>query len=310
MQGRLDFADPEVVFNYLFGNDEFMKRFHKKINHDPYAEASIWNKNNEREVKYIASAEAPKMISKLTGESFPVKEVQKYFKNRNCYTITCDPVIESPSGDRFVTYAETVLLPDESGGCAVTSNVTLEFKGGIWGLEGAIESFMEGKARTTFDQWMTTAKLFCQEKLAQAGAGEPDGNHECFFDAEEVADDNSISYTQTPDRPTPANRILSRFRSTFSGATDNTLGLDTYFTQTILREVNDIQISCEAIKGHLVKLNTNMLKMEEDISFVRSAFERQQASISRSRQLTLLGVGMATGFALGFMCARLKRQVH
>lgn len=66
-----------------------------------------------------------------------MRETQKCMKNGDCYTIMCTPRIDSPSGDRVVTYVETVLSPDESGGgCTITSNITLECKGGLWGLEG------------------------------------------------------------------------------------------------------------------------------------------------------------------------------
>ena len=57
----------QTVFNILFGNDEFTKRFHKKFNYDPDAEASSWNEHNERVVKYVASTQAPKMIAKVAG---------------------------------------------------------------------------------------------------------------------------------------------------------------------------------------------------------------------------------------------------
>eukprot|EP00250_Pteridium_aquilinum_P012667 c20864_g1_i1 orf=599-1555(-) len=311
VQGTLDFAGPEAVFDILFGSDEFMKRYHKKINSDPHAEASSWNKNHEREVKYIAISEAPKMITKLIGESFPVREAQKYIKNGDCYTIACAPRMDSPSGDRFVTLAETILSPDESGGgCAITSNVTLECKGGVWGLEGAIESFMEGRARIGFDRWLTIAKLFCQEKLAMAGAQEIDDNHECFFDAaQEVSVDSTLlADAQMPDHSTPVGRIFSRVREALSTSSDNAPGLDAFFMRTVLRDVNDIHMSCGALKGHLEKLNAKMLKVEDDLALVRLALERQNVVISKRRQLTLLGAGFAAGFGVGFMYLRLKKQ--
>ena len=95
LKDNIDFIPPETIFNILFGNDEFTKRFHKKFNYDPDAEASNWNEYNERVVKYVASTQAPKMIAKVVDDLFPVTEVQRYCKKGNSYKLPCSPVIGS-----------------------------------------------------------------------------------------------------------------------------------------------------------------------------------------------------------------------
>lgn len=311
MQGRLEFAGPEIIFNHLFGDDQFIRSFHKKINHDPYAEASCWNINGEREVKYMASSEAPKMIMKLVGaDSFPVKEVQKYTRNGSSITISCEPVIESTGGDRFITCAETILSPDERGGCAVTSNVILEFKGGLWGVEGAVEGFMESKARTTFDDWMMTARLFCQEKLGLSMKKEEENNQEEYFDAEDRELINAVSSTGTSDHPsdcTSLNRIFSRFRSALLGNQEGP-GLNMFFVRTMSKDISDIQICCDASRSHLEKLNAKMLKMEDNLASITSLLERQPTSVSSGNEWTMFGLGVAVGLATGFIYLQARKH--
>ncbi|KAI5075597.1 hypothetical protein GOP47_0009673 [Adiantum capillus-veneris] len=329
MQGSLDFAGPEVVFDILFGNDEFMRRYHKKINSDPHAEASSWSKDQEREVKYVASTEVPKVMKKLIGESFPVTEVQTFHKSGDSYTIRCIPTVDSPSGDLFSTEAETVLAPDASGGCAITSNVTIEYRG-VW-FNGPIETFMEAKARTGFEQWLTLAKLFCQEKLAVMNAEEIDDNDEGFFDAEEALFDNTSSVAPS-DSVTPMNRIISRFKAAFSTSTD----IDAFapansnnrrasandieqLTTKVLKVEDDL--SCArlawerkqlALRGHVEQLNTKLLKMEEDLALVRLSWEKQQGVAFKRRQSAVVGASLAAGFAagvaVGYLYLRAKRQ--
>jgi hypothetical protein len=83
----------QTVFNILFGNDEFTKRFHKKFNYDPDAEASDWNENNERVVKYVATTQAPRMIAKIAGKTlgfsgiFSVIILNLLHKNKLCCLI-------------------------------------------------------------------------------------------------------------------------------------------------------------------------------------------------------------------------------
>lgn len=348
MQGRMDVAGPEVVFDILFGSDEFMRRYHKKVNSDPHAEATSWSKSQEREVKYVATTEVPKMMQKLIGESFPVTELQRFQKNGDCYTITCVPRMESPSADQFVTEAETILAPDASGGCAITSNVTLEYCG-AW-FKGPVESFMETRARAGFDKWLELAKLFCQEKLAITSAPQDiDVNSERFFDAEESISspiDGTVpvvpgnvtpiegTMSVVPESFTPINRIISRFKAAFSASTDSdSQVLDSSFMRTASHEAHDLEqlatkmlkveddLVCarqawerkqRALKEHVDLLNTKLSKIEGDLASVKLAWERQQGVVSRRRQATLVGASFAAGFAagltVGYWYVRTKRQ--
>lgn len=312
MQGRLEFAEPETIFCYLFSDDKFIKGYHKKINYDPYAEASCWNKDGEREVRYVAALAAPKMIAKLAGgDSFPVKELQRYSRNGNCYTISSEPLICCPGGDRFMTYVETVLSKDERGGCAVTVNITVEFKGGLWGLEGAIESFMESKARTTFDEWMLTARLFCEAEMGMSKAEDDEVNEE-YFDANDVAPVSDVaSCTGASEQPidgTPVHRIFSRFKVAFLGNQQSPSGLKMFCAQTVLRELNHIQISCDASRGQLEKLNAEMLKLKDDLASMRSVLERQHVSVSNCNHWSMFGLGIATGVAVTYVYLHARRQ--
>ncbi|MCO5600741.1 hypothetical protein L7F22_054856 [Adiantum nelumboides] len=317
-----------VVFNILFGTDEFMRRYHKKINSDPHAEASSWSKDQEREVKYVATTEVPKVMQKLIGDSFPVTELQSFHRNGDCFTIACIPRMESPSADLFHTEAETVLAPNSNGGCAITSNVTLEYRS-VW-FNGPIESFMEAKARTGFDQWLTLAKLFCQERIAVPSAPKVEDNDEGFFDAQEVLCDNNLS-AGLLDSSTPFNRIVSKFKAAFSTATDSgAYGLDSssrrvstddieQLTTKVLRVEDDLacaRLAWErkhrALTEHVGQLNTKLLKMEGDLALVRLSWEKQQSVVLKRRQSALVGAGFAAGFAagiaVGYLYLRTKRQ--
>jgi hypothetical protein len=204
---------------------------------------------------------------------------------------------------------------------------------------GTIENFMECKAKSTFDEWMTLAKLFCQEKLAFGvmDAGERcllDENQDYYYDA----DDTSTSFStispelhmngvippvQKTDQSRVANGILSRFRSVFSNTTDAMPITDASSLQIYFQEMSDIENSCQCVRRHMKNLNAEMLQMDEnvkrmkeeilqirdDIHGMRLAMEKkeQQVLISRREGLTL-AAGLATGFALGYAYMKVRSR--
>ncbi|KAH7447458.1 hypothetical protein KP509_01G107800 [Ceratopteris richardii] len=320
-KGNLEFAEPEEVFNILFGNDEFVKKYHKKINSDPHAEASCWNKNQEREVIYVASVDVPATLQRLAGNSFPVRELQRFEKCDDSYIITSLPKMDSSAGGYFVTEAETVLAPDENGGCAITSNVTLEYRG-AW-FKGAVETFMEMKARTGFDEWLTLAKLFCQEKLMKSCSPEINDDDECFFDAEEVQSHDALLIAHDSN---VANFLSESMENVSHPFKPHSMG-------TVVESVTDIEqlakrllnledkVSStrimseerEDLKRFMEHLNSKMMQIEEDAAFVRQTLGRQQDMAFKWRKSVLFSTflaGFAAGVTVGVMFVRLKKQTR
>ena len=200
---------------------------------------------------------------------------------------------------------------------------------------GTIENFMESKARSTFDEWMTLAKLFCQEMLALCVIEDErhlsNENLDYFYDVGDTLTSFStpssgvkmngvLSPMQKTDQTRVANGILSRFKSVFSTATES---MDASCMQIILREMNEIEISCRVVQGHVEKLNVEMLQMDDnvkkmneemlkiryDIQCMRLVMEKKQDQvlIPRREGLTLV-VGLATGFALGYAYMKVRSR--
>lgn len=63
----------QTAFSFLFGDDRFVKRYHKEQNEDPYAEVSSWTADCCRTVKFAAPLNAPNVIKKVIGKLWPAK---------------------------------------------------------------------------------------------------------------------------------------------------------------------------------------------------------------------------------------------
>ena len=195
---------------------------------------------------------------------------------------------------------------------------------------------MECKAKSTFDQWMTLAKLFCEEKFAVCVVNEDerrlsDESQDYFYDADDTSTsfstpspgvhmDGVIPPMQKADQSRVPNGILNRFRSVFSSTTT----MDASSIQIILREMNEIEISCRAVQGHVEKMNVEMLQMDEnvkkmnkemlqirdDIQSMRLAMAKKQEEVLMPRREGLiLFVGLATGFALGYAYMKARNRL-
>lgn len=58
----------QIAFSFLFGDDRFMKRYHREINGDPNAEVSRWSGDGRRHVAFVTPLNTPSALRKLVGE--------------------------------------------------------------------------------------------------------------------------------------------------------------------------------------------------------------------------------------------------
>jgi hypothetical protein len=59
----------QAVFSFLFGDDQFMRLYHKEANEDPDAEVTCWTAAGERTVCFSAPLNAPALVRKFIGNS-------------------------------------------------------------------------------------------------------------------------------------------------------------------------------------------------------------------------------------------------
>ncbi|CAM6122635.1 unnamed protein product [Calypogeia fissa] len=254
LQGCIDCMEPQAAFSFLFGDEQFVKRYHKEQNEDPDAEVSSWTDDCSRTVKFAAPLDAPNVIRKVIGvDTLKVTEVQKYSRVGNSFTVTSDPTVEHPNG--FRSRAEMVLYLAESGkGCAVSITATFECKAAVWGIQGTIESFMESRARKSFLGWLKLARQYCMEQLSLATGLPYTGNEEGdksesdiseyeFFDLSEVDEKEFFS--------SGGSRTLGDIYS--QGGVD---GLQNWLRQSVTRQLNSLHITSDASRSHIEELNS------------------------------------------------------
>jgi hypothetical protein len=58
----------QAVFSFLFGDDQFMRRYHKVVNEDPDAEISSWTADGKRTVRFTAPLNAPALVRRFIGK--------------------------------------------------------------------------------------------------------------------------------------------------------------------------------------------------------------------------------------------------
>ncbi|KAL3691156.1 hypothetical protein R1sor_004807 [Riccia sorocarpa] len=305
LHGFIECVEPQAAFSFLFGDDSFVKRYHKEMNEDPYAEVSSWTADGQRTVKFLAPISAPNVIKKVIGvDTLRVTEVQQCVTVGNQFTVKSDPTIESPKG--FKTVAEMLLTAAESGkGTTVYITATLECKAGVWGVQGTIENFMEMKAKKSFLGWLKLARQYCQEQVALAtglpftvseGGALGEESDDEFFDFSE--EDEKVLALSSESRS--LGLIYSR---------EGEAGLQNWLTGHVTGQLNGIRVTCDASRSHLEHLNRKLQKLEEDIGVVQRHLEHGMI-VPQSLVWGLVGMGVATGVLLGVGHMYLKAQAH
>eukprot|EP00246_Nothoceros_aenigmaticus_P007381 TRINITY_DN21137_c0_g1_i1.p1 TRINITY_DN21137_c0_g1~~TRINITY_DN21137_c0_g1_i1.p1 ORF type:complete len:314 (+),score=55.72 TRINITY_DN21137_c0_g1_i1:198-1139(+) len=306
LHSHIDFVQPQAAFSFLFGDHRFIKKYHKEVNEDPNAEVSSWSADGRRSVRFSAPLNAPAVVNKLVGaDSLKVTETQEYTRSGNYFKITSDPVIENPGGERFSSVGEIILQPGrDEDGTFVTINLVLEFKAGVWGVQGTMENFMEGQAKKSFKGWIKMAVAFCEEELAYATkpVHTIDDDDAEFYDPED---------TQSTDMH-PQDIVESSHLPPYCELNSRGGGkhLEVWFVNRVMRELNGIQITTTASKNHLEKLNSKIQKLEEDIQVIRIEVERRNSLLfSRRSTWGLVGLGVATGVVVGVGHFYLRRRL-
>lgn len=303
LHSHIDLVQPQAAFSFLFGDHRFVKKYHKEVNEDPDAEVSNWSADGRRYVKFCAPLNAPAVVKKLVGsDSLEVTETQAYTRSGNCFKITSDPVIQNPGGERFSTVGEIILEPGrDDDGTFVTINLVLEFRAGVWGVQGTMENFMEGQAKKSFKGWITLAVAFCEEELAYAAKSTPslEDDEAEFYDPEDMLCDEASC---------PAALESSLLHSEVNGGGGGQ-HLEMWFVNAVMRELASIQITTKATKNHLEKLNSKMQKVEEELQIIRRRVEKQRSLFLTHRSAwRLVGLGVATGVVLSIGHMYLRRR--
>lgn len=317
----IDFVEPQAAFSFLFGDDRFIRKFHREVNEDPDVEVSSWGEDGCREVKYTAPLLAPNLISKIVGTSvLKVTEKQQYKRCGNCFIITYDPIIDIPGRERFIMRGEMLLSPGEDRGCVITINIYLEFKSNVWGLQGAVEGFMETKAHSSFTNWIKLASSFCKEELKQSSEGLPKLEIDEYFDAEDIERPDILAGVYQ------SSGALLHDRSPDNNV-EPVITIETWFVKSVLRELNMLHITCEASRNHLQKLNSmlqnieqvtsynhleklnaKLQHIEQDISHAKACLQDRRHLVSRGTAFSLYGAGVATGLAFAYLYIRYKQK--
>eukprot|EP00249_Psilotum_nudum_P014320 c24766_g1_i2 orf=286-795(-) len=168
---------------------------------------------------------------------------------------------------------------------------------------------MESQAKASFEGWMMMAHQFCQEKmgLGKAFLSEVEDQDE-FFDAEL----DGISSVEESELGRGSNghfnRLLNMVRSPRTRNGENATELQSCLIQTVLRELTYLQISTDASRNYLEKLNAKFLKMEDDLIILRSHMEKTAGFGPEGTALCLYGLGLATGLAIGFIYLKAWKQ--
>jgi hypothetical protein len=327
LQGCIECMEPQAVFSFLFGDERFVKRYHKEQNEDPYAEVSSWTADCCRTVKFAAPVDAPNVIKKVIGvDNLKVTETQSYSREGNSFTVKSEPTVDHPKG--FNTTAEMILANAENGkGCAVSITATLECKAAVWGVQGTIENFMESRARKSFLGWLKLARVYCKEQLTLAtgdrGREEEDlpemeSSEDEFFDFSEE-DEKALSlsgesrtlgdiYSQGGEDGLQnwlrhsVTRQLNGLHVTCDALGDiysqeGEDGLQNWLRHSVTRQLNGLHITCDASRSHVQELNRRLQKME-DILMVQQQLQHG-FYLPYSVFWSFLGLGLATGVLFG-----------
>lgn len=305
LEGRIDCMEPQAAFSFLFGDDQFVKRYHKEQNEDPCAEVSSWTDDCCRTVKFAAPLNAPNLIKKVIGvDTLKVTEVQTYSRVGNSFTVKSDPTVEHPKG--FNTRADMVLDLAESGkGCAVSIKATLECKAAVWGVQGTIESFMESKARKSFLGWLKLARQYCKEQVSLATGLPYSENEEEVFPEADTSDDEFFDFSDEDEK---ALSFIGESRTpgviySHEGAD----GLQNWLRHSVTMQLNSLHVTGDASRSHIEELNRKLQKMEDEILMVRQELQGG-FYVPYSVFWGLLGMGVVTGVMFGAGSIYLRSQ--
>ncbi|KAH9544135.1 hypothetical protein CY35_13G101800 [Sphagnum magellanicum] len=320
MRGNIYFLEPQAVFSFLFGDDQFMRLYHKEANEDPDAEVTCWTAAGERTVCFSAPLNAPALVRKFVGSDvLRVTEIQQYERVGNCFTVKSNPTSDAAAADVFSTKGRIVLSPTEDGkGCAILINVVLEFKTAVWGLQGTIESFMETKAKKSFERWIEIAQKYCEEQrglarkaLSSFNSNEVDStldnDEDIFFEVEngqEQEDEHAVESTSFDQELNNTGPVALESEGHFGTAADNRSELDMWFVKSVMRELNALRVSSDATRSHLEKLNAKLQRMEEDVGSLTSQMQLQKRSEIISPQVAWTVAGLGVGTCLLFVVGR------
>ncbi|CAK9221345.1 unnamed protein product [Sphagnum jensenii] len=319
VQGNIEWVEPQAVFSFLFGDDQFMRRYHKVVNEDPDAEISSWTADGKRTVRFTAPLNAPALVRRFIGtDVLRISELQQYERCGNCFTVKSDPVVEGAAGELFSTNGNVLLEPSKNGtGCVVTMNAILCCKTAVWGIQGTVEAFMETKAIKSFEEWMEVASQFCAEQLALAGTS-PMMHHktsedafssdESFYDPEEEVMEvgnqtfivNNIMETAKP---------IESIETTKMGGVTGVADCDAWFPQAIVQQLSDLRSSNEESRAHVKKLEVELHRLEGSFGILRSQLQvvqLQQQYLHQQALLGLVGLGVTTALLFGIGHAYLK----
>jgi hypothetical protein len=306
LQSCIECMEPQAVFSFLFGDERFVKRYHKEQNEDPYAEVSSWTADCCRTVKFAAPVDAPNVIKKVIGvDNLKVTETQSYSREGNSFTVKSEPTVDHPKG--FNTTAEMILANAENGkGCAVSITATLECKAAVWGVQGTIENFMESRARKSFLGWLKLARVYCKEQLTLATGDR--GREEEDLPEMESSEDEFFDFSEEDEKALSLSGESRTLGDIYSQGGED--GLQNWLRHSVTRQLNGLHVTCDASRSHLQELNRRLQKMEEDILMVQQQLQHG-FYVPHSVFWGFLGLGLATGvlFGAGHIYLRCRRSI-
>ncbi|KAH8943630.1 hypothetical protein BDL97_13G062900 [Sphagnum fallax] len=317
VQGNIEFVEPEAVFSSLFGDDQFMRCYHKVVNEDPDAAISSWTADGKRTVCFRAPLNAPGLVRRFIGtDVLRVSEIQQYERHGNCFTITSEPVVEGAAGELFSTNGNIVLEPSKPGtGCLITMNIILHCKTTVWGIQSMVEAFMEVKAIKSFDRWMEVASQFCREQPALAGTSlipsrmveEAFSSDDSFYDLEEAAevDSNRTSIIET-EIAGPVE-LVEVLEMGVTGRAD----CDTWLPQAVVQHLSDLRSSNEASRAHMKRLDADLQKLQTNFGILSSQLQEvqlQQQYLQQQAVWGLVGLAVTTALLFGIGHAYMRSQ--
>lgn len=274
--GAIEFAPPQDVFKFLYEDDAFTKWYHQEVNQDQNASATFWSEDGRREVRFRPRLSAlPRFLRSSAGDNLPqVKEIQKYIRNGNVFTILSELPIDVMGATAVIT-GETKLSPDGKGGCAVDVNFTLDVKSAV---QGVVETYVEKDAESSFKRWMNIARVFCEEKM---GLEKEHLLEDEFFDVSDTALDDVLPPAGQAPAADPQNSSSPRPTQ----------------SPSLLQ-----------VLSRLKSLDAKFLKLERDLFSLRSSLEGHP--LFTLKFWGIYGLGIVSGLALGllYLSKRLNRR--
>eukprot|EP00889_Picochlorum_renovo_P007731 jgi/Picre1/34761/NNA_002227.t1 len=158
-------CSPELYFWFVYGDPEFLKSYHKRVNGDDEALVPDWDDVMERQIVFTLPINAPVVIQRLIGaERLGVFETQKVSVHDNGREIVLDsePRPQMPGADRFSSDSVVRMCDDGHGGCDVTITVSCEASG-PYGLISTIEHYMAETAKKNIDELLENCLEYVEQ---------------------------------------------------------------------------------------------------------------------------------------------------